>query len=109
MKALTFLASLIGFCLPAGAAALLAWKLSKRSRDEWRLLAFVPILPLALWGPYIAWATTRDPTSHNLFPLELLFWGALSAALFGAFVLLRKLFGGPRDDWSSRRDRDGTG
>jgi hypothetical protein len=33
----------------------------------------------------------RDPTSHNLWPFEVLMWGAASVAIVGALALARRL------------------
>jgi hypothetical protein len=103
---LRFLGALAVFLVPAGVASLAMFTLAQRSRDEWKVLAWVPVVPLFVWAVYIAWGLTRDPTSHNLWPFELVFWGALSLVLLGLFLLGRRLFGGPRDDWSARRERD---
>jgi uncharacterized membrane protein HdeD (DUF308 family) len=108
MIVLRFLMNLGVFLVPAGVAALASFMLARRSRDEWQLLAWVPVLPLAGWALFIAWGVTRDPTSHNLWPFELAFWGLVSLALLGLFVLARKVSGKPRDDWATRRDRGGT-
>lgn len=94
------------FAAPAGVAAIGSATLAKSSQEEWKLLAWVPVLPLALWAVFIAWGVTRDRTSHNLWPFELVIWGALSLILFGGFLLSRRLVGRPREDWRSRRDRD---
>ena len=106
MKAIVFLGNLFVFLIPAALVALGAAKLSRNSREEWQLLAWVPVVPLAVWGLYIAWGVTRDPTSHNLWPFELVAWSILSLALLGLFLLGRRLFGGPRTEWSARHDRD---
>jgi hypothetical protein len=104
MKPLAFLGSLIVFLIPAALAALASTKLAKASRDEWQLLAWVPVIPLLIWGVFIAWGVSRDPTSHNLWPFELIVWAALSLVLFGLFALARRGFGRPRKDWSARHN-----
>jgi hypothetical protein len=91
MMILLFLRNVIVFLVPAALAALVAMWLARTSRDEWQLLAWVPVLPLAGWGVSIAWSVTRDPTSHNLWPFELVFWAALSLVLFGIFLFTRWL------------------
>jgi len=106
MIILRFLINLLAFSVPAAIAAFFSARLSRTSRDEWQLLAWVPVLPLGLWAVYIAWGVTRDPTSHNLWPFELIVWIALSLCLLGLFGLGRRMLGGPRGDWSARRDRD---
>lgn len=37
--------------------------------------------------------TTRDPTSHNLWPFEILMWGALRCGWMLICALACKLFG----------------
>ena len=108
MVVLRFVAYLAIFSVPAALAALGSAALAKSSREEWQLLAWVPVAPLALWAPFIAWGIARDPTSHNLWPFELVVWAALSLALFVAFRVLRHLGDRPREDWRTRRDRDRT-
>jgi len=103
---LSFAANLAGFAVPAAVVSIAAAALAKTSRDEWKLLAWVPVLPLALWAVFIAWGVTRDRTSHNLWPFELVIWGALSLVLFGAFAVGRRLAERPTDDWHARRNRD---
>jgi hypothetical protein len=108
MTALLFLRNLLTFLVPAVAMGAASFALARASRDEWRLLAWVPVLPLAGWAVFIAVGVTSDPTSHNLWPFELLFWAALSLVLLALFVVGRRLAGGPRSDWPPRRDRDRT-
>ena len=86
--------------------ALVSVTLARASQDEWRLLAWAPVLPLAAWALYIAVGVTRDPTSHNLWPFELVIWATLSLLLLAGFLTARHFLGGPRDDWASRRERD---
>jgi len=88
---LTFLANLGLFLIPAGIAALVANGISRASKEEWQLLAWVPVLPLAIWGVVVAIAVTRDKTAHNLWPFELVFWGALTGALFVLVLIGRWL------------------
>lgn len=89
MIILIFLAHAAAFLLPAAGVGAVAASLAKRSQDEWKLLAWVPVLPVAIWGIVIAWQTTRDPTSHNLWPFELIIWGALSGAMLVLFLIAR--------------------
>ena len=106
MRMLPFLGALPVFCLPAALAAILAGFLSASSRDEWKVAAWVPVIPLALWGPYIAFDVTRDPTSHNLWPFELVVWGLLTVVLFVVFLLGRSILSRPPADWRVRRKHD---
>ena len=91
MIVLTFLRNLLMFSIPAAPFAMGASFLMKTSRDEWRLLVWLPVLPLAIWGLVVAIAVTRDPTSHNLWPFEAVLWGALSLILQGFVYLGRWL------------------
>jgi hypothetical protein len=91
MIALTFLINLFLFLIPAAPFAWLASRMSKTSRDEWQLMVWVPVLPLAIWGVILAFAVTRDRTSHNLWPFEALIWGALSTALLGLVAIARRV------------------
>jgi hypothetical protein len=102
----SFITNLAIFSVPAGVAALGSATLAKSSNEEWKLLAWVPIMPLALWAVFIAWGVTRDRTSHNLWPFELVIWGALSLILFGAFLLIRHFADRSSNDWRSRRERN---
>jgi hypothetical protein len=99
VKALHFLLNLAAFSIPAMLAMLASALLSKRSKEEWRLLAWVPPLPLVAWAIFIAWGTTRDPTSHNLWPFELVVWALLSLILFAAFLLARRFLVPERRPW----------
>jgi hypothetical protein len=102
---LNFLFNLAVFAVPTAIAALGSTTLAKSSREEWKILAWVPVIPLAIWALFIAWGVTRDRTSHNLWPFELVIWSALSLMLFGGFLLGRRLLDRPPDDWRRRRDR----
>lgn len=93
---LTLLVNLGIYLVPAALVSLGSMRLARSSHDEWKLLAWVPVAPLALWGPFMAWGVTRDPRSHNLWPFELFVWGTLSLILFGAVLLARLIFGRPR-------------
>ena len=99
MQILPLAGNLVAFCLPAAVASVGAARLAKSSRDEWKLLVWLPVVPLAIWGPYVALGVTRDPTSHNLWPLEFMYWSALSLVLLVTVLVLRRMFGGPRPDW----------
>lgn len=93
MNVLVLLLNLAIFLVPAFFAVLYARWLAQNSRDELKLLAFVPALPLAIWGVWIAWGVTRDNTSHNLWPFELVVVGSITLTLFGGFLIVRKLAG----------------
>jgi hypothetical protein len=38
----------------------------------------------------------RDPTSHNLFPFEILIWGSFSTGVMALLYLAHKFVGGKR-------------
>lgn len=107
MFILIFLRNLSIFAVPAILAGSVAWKLASRSRDEWKLLAWVHVVPLAVWAPWIAWDATRDRTSHNLWPFELIFWMGLSLTLLGVFFVARFMFGRGDDLERLRHQRRG--
>lgn len=56
-----------------------AWGLW-RWRGAWRWVAAIPAATMAFVVLRIVVDTTRDPTSHNLWPFEILLWGTLSCA-----------------------------
>jgi|SRR4029079_7035326 hypothetical protein len=91
MIVFSFLFNLGMLLIPAAPFAWVASRMAKTSRDEWQLLVWVPVLPLAIWGVIVAFAITRDPTSHNLWPFEAVIWGALGAGLLGLVVIGRRL------------------
>jgi hypothetical protein len=75
--------------VPAVLAGLLSAHLARTSDGFWRLPAWVPVIPVAVDGALIYVGTAIDPTSHNLWPIELLLASALSLVLFGVFWALR--------------------
>jgi hypothetical protein len=91
MNPLRLLANLAIFLVPAALAAWSSARLVRTSYREWKLMVWLPVLPLAAWGAMIAWSVTRDPTAHNLWPLELVFWAAVSAALQAIVLVVRRL------------------
>ena len=96
MRVLPFAGSLILFCIPAALASRRATRLTKTSLGAWRWLVWLPVAPLALWGPFVAFGVAQDSTSHNLWPFELALWTVTSAVLFGVVVFARQRFGGVR-------------
>jgi hypothetical protein len=93
MSAVKFVLSLLAYSVPAALVALVSAHLAKASNDEWKLMAWVPVLPLAAWAVWISWDSVRDETSHNLWPFELIMVGMLSLILFIAFIVAHKLAG----------------
>ena len=60
----------------------------RRWRGLWRIAAVVPVIVLAFVVARIIVDTARDPTSHNLWPIEIVIWGGASLAAMGLLVLL---------------------
>ena len=69
-----------------------AWGLW-RWRGIWRWLAAVPAAVMAFVVLRIVIGTSIDPTSHNLWPFEILMWGSASAASIAGMMLVRKVGG----------------
>lgn len=74
---------LLGFAAPAWGV----W----RWRGGWRLAAAVPTAMMTFVVLRILIGVARDPTSHNLWPFEILQVGALSVTLMALLLLARKL------------------
>ena len=79
---------LLGFVVllgvPLGYLAL-QLRLLRRWPGWWRLAAGAPLPIWLMWVARFAWDTTLDPTSHNLFPFEILI-GAAAALLYLAVL-----------------------
>lgn len=74
----------------AAALAWPAWALWKW-RDGWHLAAAIPLLMMVVVVLRILIDTTRDPTSHSLWPLEILMFGTGSIAIMGVLAVIRRL------------------
>jgi hypothetical protein len=74
---------LIGLAAPA-------WGLW-RWRGGWRIAAAVPAAAMAFVVLRIVTATAIDPTSHNLWPFEILVWGGLSCLWMLVLAMARRL------------------
>ena len=70
-------------------------RLLRRWAGGWRLAAGLPLLGWAVWGGNFARDVTRDPTSHNLFPFEILFGALVRCAYLGCLAVLRRIARGP--------------
>lgn len=79
---------LSGFAAPA-------WGLW-RWRGAWRLAAAVPAAMMAFVVLRILFGVARDPTSHNLWPFEILQAGTLSVAVMAVLMVARKVSGAGR-------------
>jgi hypothetical protein len=71
-------------CVGAPIWALWKW------RGWWRLAAVVPFVVMALVVARIVIDTSRDPTSHNLWPFEIVYSGAAGLALIIVLALVRR-------------------
>lgn len=66
-----------------------AWALWKW-RGRWRIAAAAPAALMAFVVLRIALGVASDPTSHNLWPFEILQFGALSVLAMGGLALARR-------------------
>jgi hypothetical protein len=71
-------------CIGAPVWALWKW------RGWWRLAAVVPFVVMAFVVARIVIDTSRDPTSHNLWPFEIVYSGAAGLALIIMLALVRR-------------------
>lgn len=86
-----------GFMLAAvvlaiGGVAAPLWAI-RRWRGGWRVAAAVPAVMIGFVGLRILVDTAADPTSHNLWPFEILRVGALSLVVIGVLLAARRLSG----------------
>lgn len=86
---------LFGFALAVplllvGGFAAPAWALW-RWRGGWRIAAAAPAALMAFVVLRFFIDTARDPTSHNLWPFEVLMFGAASVGCIALLVLARRL------------------
>lgn len=81
---------LLGFAAPA-------WGIWKW-RGGWRIAAALPAGMMAFVVLRIVVDGAIDPTSHNLWPFEILMAGAMSAGFVFVAALLRRITGANRDD-----------
>jgi hypothetical protein len=69
-----------------------AWALWKW-RGGWRKAALLPVAAMAFVALRIVFDTARDPTSHNLWPFEILMFGFASVVFMAALAAVRRLAG----------------
>jgi hypothetical protein len=70
-------------------------RLVRRWTGLWRLAAVLPLPGWALWTFTFARDLAADPTSHNLFPFEILIWAGLASCYLGVVALVRWLARAP--------------
>jgi hypothetical protein len=63
----------------------------RRWQRGWRLAAALPAVWIGFVVLRIVFGTTLDPTSHNLWPFEILYASVASLALLGAIIVVRRL------------------
>jgi len=80
--------------LAFGGIAAPIWAI-RRWHGGWRIAAAVPAVMIGFVIARIAVGTASDPTSHNLWPFELLQVGALSVVVIGVLLVARKVTGAP--------------
>jgi hypothetical protein len=78
-----------GFAVPAWAL----WKW----HGGWRVAAAVPAVLMAFVVLRIIFGVSRDPTSHNLWPFEILIYGVVSLVIMGGLVIARRFIGTGED------------
>ncbi len=64
-----------------------------RWRGGWRIAAFAPLGLMAFVVLRIVVDTALDPTSHNLWPFELLMYGAVALVIVGVLTIARRILG----------------
>jgi hypothetical protein len=85
-----FMLAVLGIAV--GGVALPAWAM-RRWRGGWRIAAALPLATLAVVAGRIVVDTARDPTSHNLWPFEVLMAGGAGLVFLAAAFLARKATG----------------
>ena len=68
-----------------------AWALW-RWRGGWRIAAAIPAVMMAFVVVRIGFGVSRDPTSHNLWPFEILQVGALSVVVMAVLFAARRFY-----------------
>jgi hypothetical protein len=65
-------------------------------RGGWRVLAATPLALMSFIVGRIVVDVARDPTSHNLWPFEILMFGAASVGVMLVLAFVRRLTGAAR-------------
>ena len=68
-------------------------RIRQRNPAKWRAATIVPVAIMGFVVLRIVIDLARDPTSHNLWPLEIVLAGLVSTALMGIAMFLRWLLG----------------
>lgn len=64
-----------------------------RWRSGWRIAAMLPLLGVLFVAVRILVDTRRDPTSHNLWPFEIVFGTAVALAALGLLYAVQRMSG----------------
>ena len=65
--------------------------LLRRWQGGFRLAAAAPLPGWLVWGAGFAYDVALDPTSHNLFPFEIMIGTAASLVYLAILAMLRRL------------------
>jgi hypothetical protein len=65
----------------------------RRWQGGWQYAALVAVAPIAFVVLRIVFDVARDPTSHNLWPFEIVQIGVLSLVLLAILAIARKVTG----------------
>lgn len=68
----------------------------RRWRGGWRIAAAVPLALMGFVVVRIIAGTSLDPTSHNLWPFEILMWGTISLLILGGIAIAHRIAGADR-------------
>jgi len=63
----------------------------RRMRGVWRWIACAPAAAIALIIAIIVIGVVNDPTSHNLWPLEIVMWSAGGIAFIGLLLGIKAI------------------
>lgn len=89
---------MVAFLLLLGAPIgylLVQARLLARWRGGFQAAAALPLLGWGVWGSLFVRDVARDPTSHNLFPFEILIGVAVALPYLGLLAGVRRLCRGP--------------
>jgi hypothetical protein len=73
------------------AVPVLQWRLLRRWSGIWRALSLLPLAIVAWQIAIIVRDTNRDPTSHNLWPFEVVLSAFAALVCFGGLALARQV------------------
>ena len=63
----------------------------RRWQKIWRILALLPGIAVIVVILNIVFGVWRDPTSHNLWPFEIILWSAGGLVFLGVLSLVKKI------------------